>query len=217
MNILNNIFSPELRKSLDGAIKIHKQLQDSLRKTLEQLPPSLKELASHGWYTHGGFAIGEETSLANQFRRGNIKHADRQLMAYYETNKTKIGRDIKTHFPQYTKIINEALSCHRKKLYFASTALFLIIADGLCEGHLFRTKDKKASLRKHLSKKKKGLLFLEVITEESGIDTAHHKRHKFPSSLNRHGVLHGLDFKYGTRLNSLKAISLVGFIVDFSF
>jgi hypothetical protein len=216
VNIISNILGPDPKTALDEIIRVHKKLQESLREIFEQMPPSLKELAAHGWYTHGGFAIGEETELANEFRRGNIKKANRQLMAYFDDNKARIVGDVKLHFPERKKIITEALSCHKKRLYFASTALFLVIADGLCDGHLFRTKSNKAALKNHLAKKGKDAGFLAVISEESGIDVPHAKRAKFPSSLNRHGALHGLDFEFGTRLNSLKAISLVGFIVDFS-
>ena len=100
-------------------------------------------------------------------------------------------------------------------MYFASTALFLTIADGLCNGYLFKTKQNKLNLKQELSKTHCLEEFLSLITEVSAIDIAHAKKINFPSTLNRHGVLHGLDFDYGTKTNSLKALSLLAFIGDF--
>lgn len=70
-------------------------------------------------------------------------------------------------------------------------------------------------MKKHLINTKYIKAFEKAITEVSAIDTPHSKMSEFPSSLNRHGVLHGLDFDYGTRINSLKALSLLAFVGDF--
>lgn len=40
------------------------------------------------------------------------------------------------------------------------------------------------------------------------------KESKYFSSLNRHGVLHGVDLNYGKEENSLRCILLLGYLLD---
>ena len=90
-------------------------------------------------------------------------------------------------------------------------------ADGICNGQLFRTKKEKESLKKYLAKTESrsfnNILF-QMITNESTIDTGYSKKEINGNSLNRHSVVHGLDVNFGTRINSLKAFSLLSFVTD---
>jgi hypothetical protein len=208
-------FFKGLRKSFEEFERVTKQFQESFQKLGEQLPESLKELASHGWYISADSPIFESLELTRELRSGNSNKVDQHMSIFYEGNLQIIIRRLKRDYPERSKILIEAAKTHRQKLYFASTSLFLIIADGLCNGTLYKTKGKKSHLKKQLGNKNISG-FLDVITEENAIDIPHAKKQKYPSSLNRHGVLHGLDIDYGTRLNSLKALSLLVFISDFS-
>ena len=56
---------------------------------------------------------------------------------------------------------------------------------------------------------------LDVILRVNKIDEYFSTELRGSTELNRHAVLHGYDTNFGTELNSLKAYSLLLFIVDF--
>jgi hypothetical protein len=203
------------KESAEKLTEALKKIAEAFEVVAEQLPPSLRTLASHGWYVSANSGITDSIKLAAEISKGNINKVNKQLQEFYQADAKRIISHLRKTFPERKKLFDEALKAHQRKMYFASTSLFLSLADGLCNGSLFITKNNKASLKKYLANKTYLEDFLKVISEVSAIDTAHYKKNSFPSNLNRHGVLHGLDFDYGTRLNSLKALSLLAFVGDF--
>jgi hypothetical protein len=92
----------------------------------------------------------------------------------------------------------------------------LSTADGIFNGELFRVKNGVMNtLKKQLDKKRYLKEFGDLLLKMSPIDSGYSKAEEFNSSLNRHKVMHGKDVNYGTKINSLKALSLLAFICDF--
>ncbi len=57
-------------------------------------------------------------------------------------------------------------------------------------------------------------IILTPINDSTLINEHFDNLKKYPVRLNRHEILHGVDINYGTKLNSLKIISLVNYIDD---
>ena len=204
-----------IKEAQDRLQEAFKPIRENFKILAEKLPLSLKKLANHGWYISGDSFMSEGLTLSDELDFGNFEKVNKNLEQFYEKESSSIIDRLKYQYPGRSKMFDEAFKAHQRKMYFASTNLFLSLADGLCNGSLFKTKNNKANLKKELTGTHYLDVFLAVITQESAIDIAYSKKSKFPSSLNRHGVLHGLDFEYGTKINSLKALSLLAFIGDF--
>lgn len=146
------------------------------------------------------------------------QYLDRYFSKYYSENLERLGDNIRKRQNSRSRIVIEALECHKEEKFHASTILFLSQADGICNGQLFTTKKEKESLKKYLAKTESGSfnnILFEMITNQSAIDTGYSKKNNFEDSLNRHSVVHGLDLHFGTKINSLKALSLLLFVTDF--
>lgn len=57
-------------------------------------------------------------------------------------------------------------------------------------------------------------LFLSPIKNQTPIMVREVDIRKYPCTLNRHEVLHGVNVNYGTEVNSLKCMSLLIYISD---
>jgi hypothetical protein len=134
---------------------------------------------------------------------------------FYEKEIKISSTHLVKHFPEKRKLIQEAIKAHKKKLFFASTILFLSLADGICNGYLFRIANQKKKLKNALSDKRILDFVVSTLTNVSAIDAHTDDSLKYPSKLNRHAVMHGNDITYGTRTNSLKAFSLFACVADF--
>lgn len=99
-------------------------------------------------------------------------------------------------------------------MFHSSTILFLSQADGICDSIIFT-----GSKIKKIKDKKKVHPIVKIVSESNPL-TDHYnpktKNSNYFSDLNRHGVIHGISSDYGNELNSLKALSLVCFVSDFS-
>ena len=208
--------SESLSKQFKSIERVSKELGGAIRKYAEQLQPSLTKLAEHGWYICGNSAMSDSFKLAIELREGNVEKVDSYLMDFYEVEFKAIINNTKKMYPERKKVINEAQRAHYSKMYYASTSLFLATADGIFNGQLFKAPKKgKPSLKKQIKQTKHLKEYGELLTNMFAIDAVYKDINLFSSSLNRHGVMHGLDFDYGTKINSLKSLSLLAFICDF--
>lgn len=191
-------------------------MKSGLKLLAENMHPSLRKLANYGWYISGDLLPGDVLVLASELERGNVKAVDNYFQRLYDKEAKNLIANLKRDYPERSKLLAEAFKAHKNRMYFASTSLFLSIADGFCQGILFKSKNgKKPKLDDQFSNRSPLEEIIAVITEVNAIDEAHRKKNNYQSGLNRHGVMHGLDLDYGTKLNSLKALSLLIFITDF--
>ncbi len=103
-------------------------------------------------------------------------------------------------------------------MFFSSTILFLSQVDGICDSVFFKIKDDKKKLKEFLNKNVRNNepdYIVSTILEKNAIDDSTSNRNKYPSKLNRHSVMHGIDYQFGTEINSLKSISLLNYLIDF--
>jgi hypothetical protein len=100
----------------------------------------------------------------------------------------------------------------------------LSLTDGICKevtGHyLFIGKNGKpetAIYVERISSDKSAAIFLQPLSQSIPINKSKKERDKIQgfNELNRHMVLHGDTSDYGTKVNSLKVISLINYVTQF--
>ena len=180
-----------------------------------KMPASFRILAKHGWYICGSSAMFDSLRLADQINAGELDSAEDFLIEFYESEMESIIRRCSREHPERTNILKEAEQAHQKEMFYASTLLFLANADGILKGNLFILKKGKDDLKTYLKSNGHTSEFSQLIIDVSTIDkfVAANKFDK--SFLNRHMVMHGHDSQYGTKKNSLKALSLLAYVSDF--
>jgi hypothetical protein len=173
-------------------------------------------LAQHGWFIDSAMPPNSAVSLAEMIQSGREEEAYAELEAYYTERRKSIEAELTTRFPHRSRFLANCFRSHDAGDYNTSVPLCLIQADGICHDlfgdQLFRIRNGTLRVRKKVDAKKlnwlcdafveplRGLLPL-AIHDSPGVD-------KF----NRHLILHGTDLEYGTRRNSLRAISLLSYL-----
>lgn len=148
---------------------------------------------------------------------GKVGAVNDALSRHYSERLDDIENSVIARYPDRRKIIRSAFSAHRRGEYELSIPVFLAQADGVCT---------EEAAGKSYFRNKKGKPQTAEIVESITIDTfkeaifsplalvlpinvSEGKRSEEFVGLNRHTVLHGESPDYGTRLNSLKAISFL--------
>ena len=184
-----------------------KKLDSNFKKCLDIL-------ADKGWYVSMDMSLGDIFTNAANAMLNKDSNVDITLTKYYKTNRKSFVLKLSNFYPDRADLLSQALYCHNKKQYAASTLLFLSQADGIFEGNLFKISKDKARLKKQLADAQSSHYLIEVITKIRGIDSFTGNKTNYKSDLNRHECMHGLNTTYGTEMNSLKALSLLCFISD---
>lgn len=176
------------------------------------------EAASLGWY------MNSESSISMKHYVGQGQNAlDSYMMQEIEMDWPILTRSIVEAYPSRANILNCAFELHSEGRYIASIPLFFAQADGICAqnlgAQLFTDKNiRKSKITERLSKVEP---FTDVLFEILGMETQFNAgmRKAKPSdklkAANRNGILHGSrkHLDYGTKVNSLKAFSLLAFVV----
>lgn len=180
---------------------------------IERHAETVKFAALQGWFVQPEFdlpQIGELSALADNT---DYEHLDNKFSSYIETYESDILYRLLQEYPDRANIINEAFSLHREARYFASIPLFLMLAEGIAFGKtnlsVFNTRQNKPEIAKFFKPN-----YVETRTIEGMFAMPLSENHPLsrnkPGRLNRHRVLHGTDISYGTKKNSLQALSFLG-------
>ena len=201
---LTNDDMKQLAKTFANNIKIFNEFQNHYSPIL----------ANYGWYISGGMRVTSILEIHFHIKEKKINEAEKILINYYKNDIKRINGKLVKKYLDRKEILDEAFQAHKKGMYFCSTMLFLSQADGICEGKLFKG---KKHLKAYLKPQKSPDIINTVLEKISSIDvdTRQLDRSNYFSTLNRHGVMHGLHYNFGQEKNSLKALSLLCFIADF--
>lgn len=197
-----------------------------LQKTFDDLPSQTQEalliLGDHGWFVDLDMSLPEIRWLKNTLSKGNVSKAEKVLADHF-SDKSKldeIERLIITKFPHRERLIKSAFGAHRREEYELSIPVLLAQVDGICkevtEHNLFR-KNKYLPMTSRYVKKFASDAFqyalLQPLAHSLPISASEKERGDDFNALNRHMVLHGESVDYGTKINSLKSISLLNYVV----
>jgi hypothetical protein len=209
------------------------------KRRLDELPTKSKQVmvlaASKGWFFGWHESIGELIALVERLSAIEDPYIDDCLSEYYRNNLNFLTDELVEKYPNRATVIMAAVRAHGafgSDGYFLSIPVFIAQADGLlteiagvksatmrASGNTPELLGSKAVREKlgtdlesldlvHPILKLHELDFMKSTTERE--KTAQTSGKPF-AALNRHQVIHGESWDYGTEINSLKAFSFLAF------
>ena len=210
----------EFQKSIQGLISpAFERLQESFR----ELPPRTQEavllLGAHGWYLDLEMPLPGLWELKKALSEGNVEEAEEALAEYFASRLDEIEGSIIERFPNRQKIIRAAFNAHRRQEYELSIPVLLAQTDGICKEVIKQyffikqnNKPRTAIYVEQVASDTYRAALLSPLAQKLPIGASKHERPEDFTELNRHVVLHGESLDYGTKINSLKAISLINYV-----
>lgn len=204
-----------IQKALPEGIE---QLAKKAREWQEKQKQDVRFMAENGWYPN---------SLLFFYHPSNeeINNLDALMTSFFDESWDELTKQIINLCQNRKHILETAFKLHKERNYIASIPLFISQSDGVCGeefGSFFTKNNNKPKASEQIIKDfDEGVLdkgfFGEILLEplklkSSPISQHSSKKSKGPS---RHGILHGdkKHLKYGTKVNSYKALSFLAFIV----
>lgn len=185
-------------------------------------------LAHQGWFLWPSPEIPavDVLTLATLLDKGN-ENVDEFMAKWVEDKIVAIHEILVQRFPVRKDLLDSAFEAHANAKYSLAIPIFLAQADGIyrelsCsrKGVYSKITEKGVGLVPQckgyvdgLGVDEELLYLLEPLRVVTPLNTS--KSHRDPSLLNRHEVMHGTTCDYGTRLNSLKAISHLLYVATF--
>ena len=228
--INSNIPAIDLSIFTNHAYDLQKAIQKSIIPTFDGLKNSFQELPNHiqeallllgknGWYLDLEMSLPTLWHLKEILDEGNLSKAENTLVEYFENRLSKIEKSILEKFPCRKHLLKAAFNAHRREEYCLSIPLFLAQTDGICKEavgqYLFMKSNKKPQTAIYVDQIANDTVmaaFLSPLAKTLSINASKSERPRNFNGLNRHMVLHGESLDYGSKINGLKAISLVNYV-----
>jgi hypothetical protein len=228
-------FQAGIQSLIEGAARIQRQFDETMitlrpvileiKNNLERLPERSihlqRLLAERGWFVSSNLPISPILGLDGVFAANRSDVVDDFMSRLVEQHLEGIEAELESNYPARAPIFREAFVAHQAGKYILSIPVFLAQADGICIdllGKKFFSKESNSDApvtRKaveSLSVEWFADVLLEPLKTRGGMSANQREESLYPDVLNRHRVLHGIDTAYSSKLNSLKAISLVGYL-----
>jgi hypothetical protein len=218
--------SPIAKQVIDFQTTIQRSISTAfldLQKGFNELPSRTQEalllLGQHGWYLDPEMSLSALWELKKALSEGSTCEAEVALVAYFDDRISEIENSISVKFPHRSHLIRSAFGAHRREEYALSIPVLLAQADGICketvDQYLFIKQDKKPLTAVYVSQIAADTYMAALLSPLAAtlpIGASKNERPVGFASLNRHMVLHGDSLDYGSKSNSLKAISLVNYV-----
>lgn len=228
-----------IAKQCDGYFTQLQQFAESFAKSNEKLFSKMEEIVSHlatlplrtselqsnlqkrGWFMLSEIPIDYFYEMEADFSKGNLYEVDNKMIEAVKAFFDDIETQLINKFPARESIIREGFENHRCGRFASSITLLLTQVDGICFElfeHLYFSLDRNTRLpRTRKPIESLGLdsvqqIFLKPLMERIGINANDNEFGIYPDTFHRHEVLHGKDINYANEINSLKIISLLGYL-----
>jgi len=201
------------------------RLVEAMEILKKETPVGILELSNYGWYLGYDSMPKTAVELGRKLKKGNSKEVDKILIEYYEEELDLVEKRVIGRNPNRKSIIKEAFDNHRNERYYSSIVLLLTQIDGICydeteklyfknNGKLRRSKIYKPEVEEKITEKQKFIIegFEIPLNQSTGLNEHTDNISKFPIRLNRHEIIHGIDYSFGTKINSLKIVSFLNYI-----
>jgi len=197
---------------------------EALKQALAVLPPRTRRavltLGAHGWYLDPEMPFTSLWELESALAAGDVKSAEQALCDYYESRLDSIeGTVLKIH-PRRAPLFQAAFAAHRRGEYVLAIPVLLAQADGVCEEvtskHLYGTRKGRPRTADYVDRVATDSLWAALLSPLASalpIRASKDERALDSQDLFRHAIMHGESCDYGTRVNGLKAIALVNYVV----
>lgn len=179
---------------------------------------SLLAMGNNGWFFDSEMSIDGMIHILEATEAGDVQSIELGMVDFFESRLSGIENDICQRFPQRGNILRQAFSAHREGQYFLSVPVFLAQADGLTleiAGQNFFMGSGKKNIGKMIDdivEESHKTTFLTPLQASLPLTAPQSKRGTNFNQLNRHAVLHGESLEYGTKTNSLKALSFLNYV-----
>lgn len=190
-----------------------------------QLPEATKRganrLAELGWHIGPDLPMTAHAWAHDSHPPDEI---DARFAEAYELQIESVERWIGARFPLRSSILKLAFEAHRRGEFGLSIPVFFAQAEGMCrdiladDANLFTSNAGKAHSRnKQIESCSKEIsVFIDALLDPLRrvlpMGAAIGDSRNYPVCPNRHAILHGYSVDYATRVNSLKAISLIAYL-----
>ncbi|HYR76593.1 MAG TPA: hypothetical protein VEM96_12210 [Pyrinomonadaceae bacterium] len=180
-----------------------------------------RSLAERGWYVLPNMPVTDLFDLEDEFAKNTTDVVDHRMSQMVESCINEVETQLSTDFPRRGAIFKEAFQAHHEGRYASAITLLLTQADGICSelfGVVFFSVERGTSdprtrrLVEALQLEVFEEMILEPLVTRGGVSASDNELSLYPDSLHRHQIMHGKDTAYATKINSLKAISLAGYL-----
>jgi hypothetical protein len=192
---------------------------DDFARQLRDLPDEVRGqltvLMDQGWCLDPEMPHTWGRDLVEAFQEGENDEAQEWLIDYFKGRVDEIEQTLVERHPKRSAIIADAFQAHRERRYHLSIPVLLAQADGVIHDRHQRqlfSKKRTANLMQVLS----GLpeddmraIFIAAFYVDIPLTRNTQLLPDGFDGLNRHADMHGTDPKYGTEINSLRAVSIL--------
>lgn len=218
-------FHENMQEVAKKATKAYDQMEQALHRiaTIDftHLSPVLMELSQYGWYVNYSFDFVDIANLKELLANLDEAEIDNFMSKLIETEIDSYIHSIGKEYPKRITAIEQAQKAHQAGLYFTSIPVIFAQIDGLSAeltGYKFFDNDRKtyepliAKWATNAGTFSIENAFLSVLLDKGAFQK--HRNNPNLISFTRHSVLHGETTDYGSKVNSLKAFSLLMFLTD---
>jgi hypothetical protein len=182
-------------------------------------------LARRGWFIPPEVPAMTFLNLVEEYSTaGQMKELDQLMTKYIDSRLDELEANLIAGYPHRAALFEEAFKAHRQGMYASSVTILLSQADGVCidsfgqrffsmetvKGGVKQPKTKRIIQAQGASMLQE--MMLEPLLSGSGMGAGEKEQAAYSDSPNRHTVMHGIDTKYPSKMNSAKAISLVAYL-----
>jgi len=217
---------PEFSEVQNRIGKITEQVTRAIEpfnQALKDLPPRTKEallrLAEFGWFIDPEMPLSQAFGLDRAVSQGDLDAAERELVEYYEVNLDTIRTRLSKRCPSRAHLFEAAFKAHLNEDFVLSIPVFLAQADGICKERIdfcfFRTRHGRPATAEYVDgipAESYTAAALSPLTQKFELHTESKPETDAPGEFKRHAIMHGNSTDYGTKVNSLKAISLLSYV-----
>lgn len=205
------------------------KIKDHHAKVYPEIVDNLSFFADHNWFISLSIPAKNfrQQALCGN-REGsnpdNMLELDKKFIEFYEGWFKELCTIITKKHPKRTFILEQAFRAHKREEYALSIPVFLAQADGILAEtsrmELFSSRD---SIYKHLNDSKtsaiegnvfSAAMWTPLMQERPIAWSSGKRRDNNYTGFNRNTVMHGIDVEYATLKNSLKAFSLLAYVVS---
>ncbi|EGR2813203.1 hypothetical protein WR37_22060 [Vibrio parahaemolyticus] len=201
------------------------QYFQAITKENEELPARIRKavliLAQEGWYFSLMMPFNYLWEVEKAIAEKEYGEVDEALIDYFESELDVILKYLCERHPNRAHIITSAMNAHKRKEYVLSIPVLLSQIDGICKErighHLFTKRNKRPKTAIYIDQldiDSYQSALLAPFAVSTPIVASEYERESDFNLLNRHMVLHGESLDYGSQKNSLKALSLLNYIVQ---
>jgi len=180
-------------------------------------------VSRHGWFIDLIAPIDLPVNAYNLFKTGKIKEGNKIIGDYYNEYLDDVFDTLKKRHKRRKLILDDILKGYKEKKYRLIIPCIFTQIDGICNDftkNAFFIKERKNN---HLPKitplieaETEGFLKFYISPLQNQTPIMVHEKYlgDFPCKFNRHQIIHGSSFSYGSQINSLKAISFLKYLSD---